>query len=362
MGYRQYTKCASISAFVGFTWVQYVMAGGAAAAAGALAVLLGGVFVPLVMIAALSAVIAYCLWWLYDRLICLGGDVCAVGFVLTVEPPSEKTGLDSFDTDYSINLVLAPGLVGATQSEVESSAPQGDLVKETADVSGYSFAGYHLPFSGNLITALSSEDPSKGQFVTSCFHAEFEGGGVYDLLQACYVALALATAAAVVCSVPVFGWLACLILGALAAVVTLVGAANALSDTGNPQDVNSNISSFHPAQTPDGDGADIVVVKGTWVYDSAHEGWNEVHPIKQCQKVGIMMDQQWNTINIGTASSPIAYFIDDINAYVASWCALLATVTLPGTVAAQQLPQNQWTFHPLIDGCQPSAPPPTPPR
>ena len=165
MGYRQYTKCASISAFVGFTWVQYVMAGGAAAAAGALAVLLGGVYFPFLMISALSAVIAYCLWWLYDRLICLGGEVCAVGFVLTVEPPSAKTGLDSFDTDYSINLVLAPSLVGATQSQVEGSAPQGNLVRETADVSGYSFAGYHLPFAGNLITAIAGENPGDGQFV-----------------------------------------------------------------------------------------------------------------------------------------------------------------------------------------------------
>lgn len=35
-----------------------------------------------------------------------------------------------------------------------------------------------------------------------------------------------------------------------------------------------------------GRGADILVVKGSWVYDSAHEGWNEIHPIKHCQTIG----------------------------------------------------------------------------
>src|SRR5262249_45975518 len=161
--------------------------------------------------------------WLYDRLICLGGDKCAVGFVLSVETPDEKSGFDSFDTDYSLNLVLPPTLVGASQWDVENSTPLGNLVKETADVANYYFAGYHLPFTGNLITKFSNGDPYGGQFTTACLHAEFEGGGVYDLLQSCYTALALATAAAVACAIPVVGWVACLILSVAAVVITLAG-------------------------------------------------------------------------------------------------------------------------------------------
>jgi|SRR5580700_2173304 hypothetical protein len=361
MSYRQYTKCVDIGSFVGFTWVQYVFLGGAAVAAAALALLLGGAFVPALMIGVLSAIIAYCLWWLYDRLICLGGDVCAVGFVLTAEPPSDKSGLDSFDTDFSINLVLAPTLVGATRSEVEGSAPLGVLVQETTDISNYSFAGYQLPFSGNLVTALSTGDPHGGQFTTDCLHVEFEGGGVYDLLQSCYAALALAIAAAAVCAIPVFGWIACLVLSVLSGLITLAGIINALNDTANPTDVNGNIIPVHAAELPDGSGADILLVKGTWVYDSAHSGWNEIHPIKQCQKIGAMIDQGWSTIQVGTPNDPQFHNIPDINAYVANWCALTATVILPGTVASQQLPQNQWIFHPLIDGCQSpgQGPPPT---
>jgi len=360
MSYRQYTKCVSISGFVGFTWVQYVMAGGAAVVAGLLALLLAGAIVPTLLITVLSGIIAYCLWWLYDRLICLGGDVCAVGFVLTVETPEEKSGLDSFDTDYSLNLVLAPTLVGTAQAQVESSSPQGQLVKETPDIAGYSFAGYQLPFQGNLITDFSTGDPYGGQFVTACLHAEFEGGGVYDLLQACYAALALATAAAAACSIPVIGSLVCLILSVASAVVTLAGIVNALNDTGNPTDVDPNMTSVHAADGPDGSGADILVVKGTWVYDSAHEGWNEIHPIKQCQKIGTMLDQQWTEIQVGEKPNESFQYIADINAFVASWCALLATVTLTGTVTAQQRPENQWIIHPLVDGCQPTGSDPTP--
>ncbi len=354
MAYRQFTKCVDISSFVGFTWVQYVMAGGAAVAAAALALLLGGAFIPVLMIAALSAVIAYCLWWLYDRLICNGGDICVVGFVLSVETPDEKTGLDSFDTDYSLNLVLPPTLVGATRAEVEASQPLGRFMQEQPGVAGYSFAGYHLPFSGNLVTKFSNGDPHGGQFVTDCMHAEFEGGGVYDLLQAAYAALALATAAAAVCAVPIFGWIACLVLSVAAGLVTLGGILNALNDTGNPNDVNPNMTPIHSAGAPDGSGADILVIKGTWVYDSAHTGWNEIHPVKHCQKIGTMLNQQWKEIQITVDGDAQFQAITDIKAFVDGWCDLVDTVTLPETVANQELPENQWTIHPLVDGCQPS--------
>jgi hypothetical protein len=140
------------------------------------------------------------------------------------------------------------------------------------------------------------------------------------------------------------------------ALITLGGIINALNDTGNPTDVNSNMTSVHAADAPDGSGADILVVKGTWVYDSAHEGWNEIHPIKQCQKIGTMLNQQWSEIQI-TPDGQVQS-ITDITAFVNTWCALLATVLLPGTVSSQSLPGNQWSIHPVIDGCQPADAPP----
>jgi len=94
-------------------------------AATALVLLLGGAFIPVLMIGASSAIIVYGLWWPYDRLMCLGGDICVVGFVLSVETPEEKTGLDSFDTDYRLNPVLPPKLIGASRAVVEASQPLG---------------------------------------------------------------------------------------------------------------------------------------------------------------------------------------------------------------------------------------------
>ena len=61
-----------------------------AAALGAIS--LAAIAGALAVAAVLLAVIAYCRWWLYDRLVCLGGDRCAIGMLLTVEPPENKSG------------------------------------------------------------------------------------------------------------------------------------------------------------------------------------------------------------------------------------------------------------------------------
>ena len=326
MAYRQYTKCVSVDDYIG-KWAAQVIIG---AAIGAIPLLLGASVVPGVLIVLLGAIIAYCRWWLYDRLICLGPDVCAVGYVLTVEPPSEKSFLDKFDTDYSFNLVLAPNLQGTTQAEAETGF-QGNLVKETAGISSHG-----LDWQGHQAQQYQNEE-------TAVLHCEFEGGGVYDLLQAALAALALATAAAVVCSIPVFGWVACLILTAVAAVVTLVGIVVALNDTASPNDVDPHLGDLH-VNDATGRGADILVVQGAWVYDSAHEGWNEIHPIKHCQRIGTF---EGNWADYGGGAS-----LRD------SYCDAIAQTSTPLTVANQQQPQNQWVIHPLVDGCDPGDSPP----
>jgi hypothetical protein len=98
-------------------------------------------------------------------------------------------------------------------------------------------------------------------------------------------------------------------------------------------------------------------LKGTWVYDSAHTGWNEIHPIKQCQKIGTMIGQGWTEIQISD-NPVVVQQITDIPGWISGWCKLLDTPNDPATVANQQLPQNQWTVHPLVDGCDPGSSPP----
>jgi len=244
--------------------------------------------------------------------------------LLTVEPPEGKSGLDSFDTDYSINLVLAPHMVGDTQSDIESDGIQGELIKNQPSV-----IAEDLDFKGEVAKQWANYPD------TAVLHAEFEGAGVYDLMMACLAALAFATAAAIVCAIPVFGWIACLILTLIAAIITVVGIVVGLNDTGSPTDVNPDLGELH-VNDATGKGADILFVKGAWVYDSAHEGWNELHPIKHCQRIGT-----WYGNWPFDAKTTVDY-----------WCDAVGKATDPLVTENQKNPENQWTIHPLIDGCQ----------
>jgi hypothetical protein len=319
MSYVQRTRCTSRANYIG-KWAAQVLI---AAAVSALPLLAGASFVPGVAIVFLGAIIAYCRWWLFDRLICLGGDVCAIGWVLTVEPPSKKSGLDAFDTDYSFSMVLAPGGDGISQADAEQG-PQGHLIAPQAETAGLDWKGLQTQQWANY-------NPS------ACLHCEFEGSGVYDLMLAALAALAFATAAVIVCAIPVLGWIACAILQIIAGLIVIGGIIGALSDTGDPNDVDPSLGEIH-VNDPTGRGADIMIVHGTWVYDSAHEGWNEIHPIKQAQRIGTWAGQ-WDS--------------GDPTVMVKRCCDAIGQASDPLTRGEQDQPQNQWEIHPLIDGCDP---------
>lgn len=327
MGYRQYTKCISASNHIGGQYVQVIVA----AAVAVLPLLFGAGVIPGVLLVVIAAILTYCRWWLYDRLICLNREVCAMGWLLKIETPDKKGGLDKFDTDYSINLVLSPHREGAAQAKVETDGQQGWLIAQQAETRTHG-----LPWSGHTVSQWANSPQ------TAVLHCEFEGAGVYDLMLAALAALPFAAVGTALCAIPVFGWIACLILSAIAAAILLAGVIIGLNDTGSPSDVGAG--ELH-ANDPTGRGADILVVQGSWVYDSAHEGWNEVHPIKHCQKVGV-----WN--GSWEFSQPAA---------LPDWCAAIGRAADPLTVAAQGRPENGWAIHPLIDGCTPADPPPSPP-
>ena len=401
MAFVQYTKCVNVKdkVYPGNPKVVVVI--------GAIASLLaGGGLTPYSAIPLLLIIIGYCMWWLYDRLICLGGDRCAIGLLGAVEPPDSKSGFDQFDTDYSINLVLAPHqyqelppdylttpippapfgtdprdwmdqkFKEALHRQIADDGMQGALIKETNTTGDektifgtkrYDFMGYFSTIGGWSV---------KYTF-QPYLHCEFEGGGVIDLLHAAELALAFATAAAVVCSIPVIGWIACAILSAVAALVSLVGIFEALNDKGSPSVYDpisgQTSSALHPGQ-------DILFVKGTWVFDTAHEGWNEIHPIKQCQLVAKAVYSKADVVDWNQAIASYMVGLDrwrwdftdpanpklDINGdpakasdwtnWVQSWCDLTGTTSTPLTIGAQGEPENQWTIHPVIDSCRPESP------
>jgi hypothetical protein len=95
------------------------------------------------------------------------------------------------------------------------------------------------------------------------------------------------------------------------------------------------------------------VVKGTWVYDSAHEGWNEIHPIKHCQRIGTW-EGSWTA-----AGFPPGYEKEAVD----RWCGAIGKAADPLVVSEQERPENQWQIHPSVDGCRPAeATPPAEPH
>jgi hypothetical protein len=343
MSYKVYTTCVAAQSHVKMNqYVQMVIQG---LIAGAIAVLFVAVVgEPWCLIPAGAVMLAvtdlgYCHWWLEDRLVCLGADtpvdVSAIGMLVSTEPASGKGFPGCFDTDFSINILVAPNLPGDSEQKVASSSPYGNLVAEQ-DLT----KNEGLQFKRDPIhDAQANKD-------CWCLHAEFEGGGVADALLGAQIALGLAVIGLILClAIPgVWGAVLGAIFAILAILAGLLGALLGLGDTGSATDVNPNLGSLH--STDGQDPPDVLYVQGRWVYDSGHnnedQGWNEIHPIKYCTKVG--------TFN-GTWPATTGVLIAKMDGAVGE-------AQSPVTKDEQKKPENLWLIHPLIDGCKPKDEPP----
>jgi hypothetical protein len=207
------------------------------------------------------------------------------------------------------------------------------------------------PESGNGLTigALTMDDniqwsaqgpPPAG---VGTFEVEFEGSGVWDLYQALLAASVPAAIGAVVCAIPVIGWIVCLVLSLIALAIVGIGALIAQTDSSPNITVSGSV--IHPGQ-------DVLFVMGRWVLDSAHSGWNELHPVISAQKVGTVKHANVVTGNPWTGTefaNPVT-----LNRKLKAMCNLTNEAGLALTVAAQAQPQNGWAIHPLVDGCTPT--------
>jgi hypothetical protein len=404
MGYTQYTKCVDVKDHGGKTLYTLAIIGAI------VTMLIAGLINPYALVASLLAIIAYCHWWLYDRLICLAGERCAIGLLGSVEPPEKKSFPDSLDTDYSINLILAPHniqelpadyLSGSTppppaledpkeyfekkykealHRQIADDGIQGDLIREQSTTSSessllgktYEFQGYFNTVGGSRVLHMFQP----------YLHCEFEGGGVQKLYDAAKIALAFASAAAVACLIPVIGWIVCAVLSVISLIFIIAGLFSGLNDKAKP-------SVFDPKTgqtlTTLENLRDILFVRGDWVFDTAHDGWNEIHPIKDCQLVAkavrdvddlVVWDEaiapfmvssgKWTLdITDPTIPKPVKTSgeptIDDWKTWVKAWCDAVRQASSPLTVNAQGQPENHWETHPEVDGCQPARPVSPPP-
>lgn len=350
MSYRQYTQCIDPKSFRGSPIIEAVAAALFASllaivivilATGGIGGLVGGAAAALGVV---TGLLSFVNWWLYGRLICLGGDRCAIGMVISVEPPSEKTATFwRLDSDYSFNLLLPDRLPGATQADVIANGIDGNLIKNQPGT-----VAILVSFTGESALACDEDKCGKGKCPdTAALHCEFEGAGMYifyQWLKVIFGILLAGTIAGALCLIPVIGWIACLIaaiLLAAAAAAFIASIVHGNLDAASPADVNPSLGGELHQNDCSLTGADLVVVAGEWVYDSLHDGWNEIHPIRQCQRIGT-----WT----GTWTFPSGRSPKDERDF---WCGALGTARDPLTSATQKEPQHQWTFHPVVDGCRP---------
>jgi hypothetical protein len=334
MAFRQFTRCVQPADWKPRSyWLITLQSLVLAPFASVLALGMGKPWCLLIVIeiTGLAWIIAYCRHFLYHRLVCLGGDRDVIGAIISVSPPPPFTKLD-WDNDYSINLLLENTEFGVEQEEAQTSQPYGDLIAPQDVITNPPVS---QPTRGHY-----SEDEATGKR-TANLHAEFEGAGNYDLMQISEGMLGFAIGALLAC---VFlPWPADVIvsigLALLALLGWLVGAALAKTvRQGDPSDVNPDIGTLQPNDQENGglgSGADIVYVQGTWVFDPLHDGWNEIHPIKVCTKIG-NWDGDWS-------DQPPDVILRVRHGF--------QVAQAEETRANQALAEHQWQVHPDLDGC-----------
>jgi hypothetical protein len=232
-----------------------------------------------------AIITGFCDWWHNYRLVCIKDDQCAVG---TVGRTAVSKGVTDPDLDFTINLVLAP----VVKDSLLKAAQQHSLLM-AQDRPYFEFSYPDLPLNG--VDEISTVEEDSGDPGTTALHCEIEGTGMDTVCAA-------ATAGAVVGAIggagaglaAVAGCLAtgiffvfCLIVAAVVAALTstavtglgwLAGVAMG-GDEGSPADVAAD------PQSGTIEVGDHVAIIGDWIYDNAHDGWNELHPVKKVLKL-----------------------------------------------------------------------------
>jgi hypothetical protein len=330
--FREYTTCVKPQHYIdlGFTYLA-AMSIEASVATGIIVLKSGGttsVVVVSVLIALISVLISFCVWWLHGRLICLEGGQCVIIGMVTGRPtiePFSKAG----DDDASIFVLLAGG----------PPTLDADLLEYTEAVQGKMIAAQDVIFDiGRTYTGKLKYRKS--------LHSEFEGSGIQDVLEWAILILAMLIALLVLLLVP-GGAIISAIITALIILLSIFGAGAIISslfapfDPGNPDDADQvNYGTLGPG--------DIVVIQGRWIYDSLHDGWNEIHAIHACRKIGFKeLDAPWPVLDDGTdLGDPAA-----VSAAIDIWCKKFAGSTGAEDGGNKTDPPNRWIVHPLLDGC-----------
>jgi len=269
--------------------------------------------------------------------------------VINVDPPRFKVNLFDPDNDYTFDLLLQCTEFGVEAGDPALEAsPYGVLIEERPVILALKPKVPGYISHGNIISANNTK--------SATLHCEFEGSVVHDLylvMKALLGITALAFAACLI--VPLIVSVIILIVLGILILLGLIGTQ--LTHPGSPSDVNPDLPTIHSNhEDSDGNlrGADVLYVQGTWIYDTLHDGHNEIHPIKACCKIGCW-NGDWTNTNCHPEEGPTGYDR-----------ACLGTTEPPiilrlrkgfeeaqaeETLANQGRPEHQWHFHPDLDGC-----------
>ena len=331
------------------------------------------------------AAIAFCNWWLDVRLICLGGDRSVVGAIYHLEPPVQTANpfdVVDADTDFSFNLLLwqfvpqnslpqsfvgnqwSPSAfpqLGADWPTLPPLVPNVSFPQVSEEVNlivaQQSMASLGLGFGGQDINQIDKPDPPPPGSTNQYFlmHCEIEGPGMHDLLILLSVMATVLVAAAFVFAIPVVGPILSWILIALALLAFLIGGPAITHDDASPPTNGDWGGTFNPYETagnPKG-LVDLAYVFGRWVYDSLHAGAesNEIHPVYYMIKLG-----QATQCDLSKGIWPA-----NLGELQQKYDQEFGVINSPTTIEIQKQPENQWTVHPLLDGCLGATPYPVPP-
>lgn len=321
------------------------------------------------------------------------GTSCAIGRIVSFEPPSSKSFPDSVDNDFSFNIVLRPDKLtdnpfvdGGWRSladplQAVRAGFQGELVVEQNTPNpheasdGPRYAGYTSAMffdSARNESGASAELIAKravwfldgtvnfypvampGSYSVPVLHCECEGSRINDV----YSVANQMPGGGSGCKKHWYTAIGCAILRILFFPFTTAFVAEAWA--------NARDGDYHDALTGSGDLSigDLVVVKGRWVYDAGHKGHNEIHAVATIQKIPDTKDSP--------AEPPAGAPPGDFERFYKDWCGLASEVppdhepgqrpagmTTAQTIVydSQQKPENQYRFHPDVDGCAPEHPP-----
>ena len=315
-----------------------------------------------------------CDYMLHGKLVCLGGDRCAIGHVAGFETVEDKSFPDTIDNDFSINLLLSGWDLEfftyhrkdeAYKLVSEDTRPggQGHLIKEQpgmpipreSNVKSWNvshpatgLAIEHSPrYTGTFVTFPDKTYITYNPFLGSrgvpydvpVLHCEIEGERAHLVCEVLDALSHPLPGGKSFCKKNWFFNLLCKIVQwVLTPVIAPALAAAWVAGSNDNRDYQGGGSLTR---------GDLIAISGRWVYDAGHDGQNELHPVKTIQKL---------------PEDSVADPADFDN-----WCRRISeaptsqTGTHPDGLTTdqqkvedrQKQPWSRWVFHPVVDGCAP---------